>query len=94
MCVFMTHIGGKPPCYAKGIAEKLESLKPDIFICGHSHILKVTFDKKHNLLFMNPGSVGKHGFHKKQTMISFEITAGKLVNLIVIELGENPRKNL
>ena len=90
----MTHIGGKPPRYAKGIAEKLESLKPDIFICGHSHILKVTFDKKHNLLFINPGAVGKHGFHKKQTMIRFEITAGKLQNLVVIELGDKPRKNL
>ncbi len=94
MRVFMTHIGGKPPRYAKGIAEKLESLKPDIFICGHSHILKVTFDEKHNLLFMNPGAVGKHGFHKKQTMIRFEITAGKLQNLVVIELGDKPRKNL
>ena len=94
MRVFMTHIGGKPPLYAKGIAEKLESLKPDIFICGHSHILKVTFDKKHKLLFMNPGAVGKHGFHKKQTMIRFEITAGKLQNLVVIELGDKPRKKL
>jgi len=94
MHVFMTHIGGKPPRYAKGITEKLERLKPDIFICGHSHILKVAFDKKHNLLFMNPGAAGKHGFHKKQTMIRFEIEAGKAQNLVVIELGDNPRENL
>jgi predicted phosphodiesterase len=92
--VFMTHIGGKPPRYAKGIVEKLQRLKPDIFICGHSHILKVAFDKKHNLLFMNPGAAGKHGFHKKQTMICFEIEAGKAKNLVVIELGDKPRKNL
>jgi putative phosphoesterase len=92
--VFMTHIGGKPPRYAKGIVEKLQRLKPDIFICGHSHILKVAFDKKHNLLFMNPGAAGKHGFHKKQTIIRFEIEAGKAKNLVVIELGDKPRKNL
>ncbi len=86
--VFMTHIGGKPPRYAKGISEKLMRLKPDIFVCGHSHILKVTFDKKHNLLFMNPGAVGKHGFHKKQTMLRFELANGKAQNLVVIELGD------
>jgi putative phosphoesterase len=92
--VFMTHIGGKPPRYAKGIKEKLARLNPDLFICGHSHILKVAYDKKHELLFMNPGAAGKHGFHKKQTMIRFEIAAGKAQNLVVIELGDKPGKDL
>jgi predicted phosphodiesterase len=90
----MTHIGGKPPRYAKGIKEKLAHLNPDLFICGHSHILKVAYDKKHELLFMNPGAAGKHGFHKKQTMIRFEIAAGKAQNLVVIELGDKPGKDL
>ena len=92
--VFMTHIGGKPPLYAKGIGEKLKYLNPDIFICGHSHILKVSFDKKNKLLFMNPGAVGKHGFHKKQTMIRFEIKGKKVQNLVVIELGDKQREKL
>lgn len=85
--IFMTHIGGKPKKYAKGISEKLLALKPDIFICGHSHILNVAYDDNKSLLYMNPGAVGKHGFHKKQTMLQFEVENGKAQNLMVIELG-------
>ena len=86
--VFMTHIGGRPKRYAKGIAEKLTKLKPQLFVCGHSHILKVAYDKDRELLYINPGAAGKHGFHKKQTLIKFELTNGKAQNLIVIELAD------
>ncbi|MEC7617128.1 MAG: metallophosphoesterase family protein, partial [Bacteroidota bacterium] len=55
MNIYMTHIGGRPGRYSKGISEKIKSLKPKIFICGHSHILKIQFDKVNQLLFINPG---------------------------------------
>ena len=91
--VFMTHIGGKPYKYAKGIPEKLSTLKPQLFICGHSHILKVAFDKNKELLYINPGAAGKHGFHRKQTLIKFELTNGKAQNLVVIELANKTTSN-
>jgi len=71
--IYMTHIGGRPGRYAKGISEKIKSIKPKIFICGHSHILKIQYDKVNQLLFINPGAIGKHGFHKVRTMVRFEI---------------------
>ncbi len=92
--VFMTHIGGKPNKYAKGISEKLSKLKPQLFICGHSHILKVAFDKSRELLYINPGAAGKHGFHKKQTLIKFELANGKAQNLVVIELADKTATDL
>ena len=92
--VFMTHIGGKPKRYAKGISEKLTRLKPDLFVCGHSHILKVGYDDSKSVLYLNPGAVGKYGFHKKQTMIQFELHQGKAQNLVVIELGDKTLSNL
>jgi len=92
--VFMTHIGGKPNRYAKGISEKLSKLKPQLFICGHSHILRVAFDKSRELLYINPGAAGKHGFHKKQTLIKFELANGKAQNLVVIELADKTAADL
>ena len=92
--VFMTHIGGKPNRYAKGISEKLSKLKPQLFICGHSHILKVAYDKSRELLYINPGAAGKHGFHKKQTLIKFELANGKAQNLVVIELADKTATDL
>jgi putative phosphoesterase len=85
--VFMIHIGGKPYKYAKGVAEQIERLKPDVFVCGHSHILRVEYDKKRSMLYINPGAAGKHGFHKKKTLIKFELYNGVVQNLVVIELG-------
>ena len=73
MNIYMTHIGGKPGRYSKGISEKIRSLKPEIFICGHSHILKIQFDKVNQLLFINPGAIGKHGFHKVRTMVRLSL---------------------
>tara|TARA_R110002050_G_scaffold204327_1_gene339553 strand:+ start:40878 stop:41387 length:510 start_codon:yes stop_codon:yes gene_type:complete len=85
--VLITHIGGYPHRYHKGIPELLSIEKPDLFICGHSHILKVMFDKKLNLLHMNPGAAGFHGFHKVKTILRFELNKGKIENLEAIELG-------
>ncbi len=83
--IWMTHIGGYPPKYNVRTREMLMANPPDIFICGHSHILKVMPDKSLNLLHMNPGAVGKHGFHKVRTMLRFTITGKKIDHLEVIE---------
>ncbi|NNC45052.1 MAG: metallophosphoesterase family protein [Winogradskyella sp.] len=85
--VWLTHIGGYPPRYNKRLKPLLEQDKPDLFICGHSHILKVIPDKKLNLLHMNPGAVGKHGFHKVRTMLRFTIDGKDIKNLEVIEFN-------
>jgi putative phosphoesterase len=83
--VWITHIGGYPPKYNNRIREALTANPPDLFICGHSHILKVIPDKKLNLLHMNPGAVGKHGFHKARTMLRFKIDGSSIKDLEVIE---------
>lgn len=83
--VFITHIGGYPGKYHPKIKPMLHANPPKIFICGHSHILKVMPDKKLNLLHMNPGAIGKHGFHKARTMLRFTIDQTKIDNLEVIE---------
>ncbi|QZT37591.1 metallophosphatase family protein [Halosquirtibacter xylanolyticus] len=85
--VVMTHIGGYPGRYYKGIGPILTKEKPKLFISGHSHILKVIPDNTKKLIHMNPGAIGKHGFHKVRTLIKFEIDAGEIKNLRVIELG-------
>ena len=64
--VWITHIGGYPPKYNMRTRAEIKLNPPDLFICGHSHILKVMPDKNLNLIHMNPGAVGKHGFHKKE----------------------------
>ena len=84
--VWITHIGGYPNRYDIKIKEEISKNPPKLFICGHSHILKVMFDKKLNLLHMNPGAAGKHGFHQVRTMLRFEINDDKISNLEIIEL--------
>ena len=86
MNIYMTHIGGRPGRYSKGVSEKIKSLKPKIFICGHSHILKIQFDKVNQLLFINPGAIGKHGFHKVRTMVRFVVDKSDIKNMQVIEV--------
>ena len=81
----MTHIGGYPKRYEKGIKELLKTEKPNIFISGHSHILKVIFDHDLNLLHMNPGAAGKYGFHNVCTMIRFNVEDSKPKDLEVLE---------
>lgn len=91
--IWMTHIGGYPPKYNLRVHTKLKKHTPDIFICGHSHILKVMTDPRlDNLLYLNPGAAGKHGFHKVKTVIRFEINDKKVENMQVIELGKRAQK--
>ena len=85
--VWITHIGGYPNKYNVRIREEIKRNPPKLFICGHSHILKVMFDKKLDLLHMNPGACGKHGFHKVRTMLRFVIDGEKIKDLEIIELA-------
>ncbi len=85
--VFITHIGGPMGSYAPNVREIINETKPQLFICGHSHILKVAFDKKYNTLYMNPGAAGNHGFHKVKTLLRFKIDKTDIKDLEVIELG-------
>ncbi|RZW42170.1 MAG: metallophosphoesterase [Flavobacteriaceae bacterium] len=86
--VWITHIGGYPPKYNSRIREEIKTNPPRLFICGHSHILKVMHDKKLNILHMNPGACGKHGFHQVRTMLRFVIHKDTISDLEVIELGK------
>lgn len=83
--VFMTHIGSYPPNYNQKIRAKLDLIKPSIFICGHSHILKVIYDKKKACLHLNPGAIGKHGFHKVKTCLKFKLSNGNITDMQIIE---------
>jgi putative phosphoesterase len=85
--VWITHIGGYPNRYNQRVREELAAKPPKIFITGHSHILKVQYDKKLNLLHLNPGAAGKHGFHKVRTMLRFELEKAAIKNLEIIELA-------
>jgi putative phosphoesterase len=87
--ILMTHIGGYPGNYEPKARRKIEEENPDIFICGHSHILRVAKDPKYNnMLAMNPGAAGVHGFHKVKTLLRFNLNNGKIENLEAIELGK------
>jgi len=85
--VFITHIGGYPKRYSLDALNEIKRERPQLFICGHSHILKVMFDQEFKLLHINPGAAGVHGFHKVKTMVRFTIDADKIKDLEVIELG-------
>lgn len=86
--IYMTHIGGYPGKYVSRAKEIIKKERPDIFICGHSHILKVMKDEIfNNMLVINPGAAGKEGFHKVKTILKFQLDNGKVLNLQVIELG-------
>ncbi len=86
--VWITHIGGYPERYNKRVRDELRVDPPDLFISGHSHILKVQWDKKLNLLHMNPGACGRQGFHQLRTMLRFVIDGKEIRDLEVIELGK------
>ena len=85
--VLMTHIGGYPGRYKSRVKSLIQEHRPHLYICGHSHILKVMRDKENDLIHMNPGSYGHHGFHKVRTMLTFTIDDGKIGNVNVVELG-------
>ena len=83
--VMMTHIGGYPGRYNKKILPIIEQANADLFICGHSHILKVMYDKKNQLLHMNPGAIGDFGIHKVKTILCFSIEGKEIKTLRVVE---------
>ena len=85
--ILLTHISGKTPKYNKETLIKIKEHNPDLLIAGHSHILKIQYDKINKLVFLNPGAAGRHGFHLKRTMLRFEIKLNKIENLEIIELG-------
>lgn len=86
--VFMTHIGGYPTRYAPGIKAQLVATGANLFICGHSHILKIIYDDKINCLHMNPGAAGKQGWHVVRTVLRFTIDGSNIKDCEVIELGK------
>lgn len=89
LTIWMTHIGGAPPNYNPRIRKVFKEKIPDIFICGHSHILRVKKDPNFkNLLYINPGAAGNQGFHPIKTILRLEIIGMEIKNLEVIELGK------
>ena len=89
MEVVITHIGGYPGRYAPEIREELYANPPQIFIAGHSHILKAQYDQKLKCMHLNPGAAGKSGFHQVRTLMRFVIDGKQLKDLEVIELGND-----
>jgi uncharacterized protein len=89
--VLMTHIGGYPGKYEKEALAEIVRAKPKLFVCGHSHILKVMYDKKHQLLCINPGAAGKSGFHLVCTAVRFTIDGNKIENLEILEIPKNSK---
>jgi hypothetical protein len=89
--VLMIHIAGSIGKYNAKTRSLIEKYTPTILVCGHSHILKVKKDERYNLLYMNPGASGHHGFHKFRTVLQFQLTKDSLNNLNAIELGKRGR---
>jgi putative phosphoesterase len=85
--VWITHIGGYPGKYSPHVKGEIYTKPPKLFICGHSHILKVIYDKKIDCLHINPGAAGNSGWHRVKTLIKFSVTDGKIHNLAAIEIG-------
>ncbi len=89
LSIWMTHIGGAPPNYNPRVKKILKEKVPDVFICGHSHILRVKKDPAYkDMLYINPGAAGNHGFHTIKTIIRFEIKKASIFNMEAIELGK------
>lgn len=88
MSIYMTHIGGYPGKYSGNIQKILREQKPGIFVCGHSHILRVIYDKNFQLLYLNPGAAGREGFHQIRTALKFSISDSEVKDMQVIELGK------
>ena len=84
--VLMTHVGGYPGRYDPRARKLIDAYRPDLFVCGHSHILKVMRDQQRNMLVVNPGAAGIQGFHVVRTALRFHIDAGKIHNMEIFEL--------
>lgn len=91
--VYMTHIGGYPGRYDARARTAIEQHKPDLFLCGHSHMARVMRDPKRKLLHMNPGAGGRVGWHLTRTVLRFQINAGRIRNVELIELGPRAQGN-
>jgi len=89
LIILITHIAGKPPKYNKLTYNLIKKHKPNILVCGHSHILKIHRDKENDILIINPGASGNVGFHKFKTAIRFNIINSNIKNLEIIELKRN-----
>jgi predicted phosphodiesterase len=92
--VWITHIGGTPAKYADRVRSEIYLHSPDLFICGHSHIAKIMYDKKGSFLYVNPGAAGFIGFHKIMTVVRFSIDGKEIHNMELIELGERGRVSI
>lgn len=88
MNVMLVHIAGKPPGYSQAVKGLLLKHRPQLLVCGHSHILKVAPDKKNSLLYVNPGAAGKHGFHLVKTLLRMKVEGGKVIQMEAIEMGK------
>ena len=86
--IMIRHIGGSPPTYNPETRKELAMHRPQLFICGHSHILKIMFDAKINCLHINPGAAGKQGWHKTRTIVRLSIEGNNMKDCEVIELGK------
>jgi putative phosphoesterase len=84
--VLMTHVGGYPGRYDPRARKLIDTYRPDLFVCGHSHILKVMRDQQRNMLVVNPGAAGIQGFHVVRTALRFHIDAGKIHDMEIFEL--------
>lgn len=91
LLVYITHIAGKPPKYNPQVLTGIKEKKPNLLICGHSHILRVMPDKVNNLLYINPGASGQHGFHTIRTVLKMTITDDKISDMAAVELGRRGR---
>ena len=89
--VLMTHIGGYPGKYAPQVRKALSDTSIQLFICGHSHILKIMYDQKYQCLHINPGAAGNHGWHQVRTLIRFSVNGKEIKDCEVIELGKRGR---
>jgi len=92
MRIWITHIGGRPGRYDYRLRERIFRDKPDLFICGHSHICMVKHDKSIGGVYMNPGAAGRHGFHKMRTLLRFSLDKGAVSNLEAVELGPRAKE--
>ena len=90
--VWITHIGGYPGKYDRRVRDEIRENPPDLFVCGHSHILKVMYDEKLKLLHINPGAFGIFGFHKKRTAVRFVIDGKNFKDLQILELPKFRKK--
>lgn len=89
--VYMTHIGGYPGLYMPEVRIILQEKHPQLFVCGHSHILKVVYDNKLGLLHINPGAAGKSGFHKNITMVRFTIDGKEFKEMEIFDKVKGER---